>query len=97
MNQQAQIINIDGVEYDFNSLSPEIRGTISLMEYARQQVQTAQMELAIKTAAHTEIGSQLRNQLNAIRKPAAQRPIPQVRTSKTPMKHQPNGNRGKKR
>lgn len=97
MQPQAsqQMINIDGVQYDFASLSPEIQGTIALMEHARQQVQAAQMDMALKTAAHASVGEQLRGMLDAFRAPVAREPVQQMttttsvaRTKKTPVKQQ---------
>ena len=83
------MINIDGVDYDKNTLSAEIRGTITLLEHARSLVQNAQMDLAIKAAAHTQIGTQLRQQLSAVKKPNLKTPTPQIHTPKTTTKTQP--------
>lgn len=66
MQPQPQMINIDGVEYDYSSLPAEIQGTIALMNFAQQQVQAAQMELASRSAAQTQVGAQLREMLSGL-------------------------------
>ena len=73
-NQQPETMNIDGVDYRIADFTPEIRGTLALMDAARQQTQTAQIELAMKQAAHAQFGAQLREQLRGL-KPVSAPPV----------------------
>lgn len=69
VNEQAQpqAITIDGVAYLVKDLTPQIRGTLSLMDTAKARVQNCQVELAFAQAAYNEFGVQLREGLKNIK------------------------------
>lgn len=54
---EAKFVTIDGVEYDVNALTPQIRQTLSLFDAARQKMQNAQVEVAVNQAAMSHFGS----------------------------------------
>lgn len=84
MDAQAkpQTITIDGVNYDFNKLDADIKESIALMEYARQQIQAVQMDLAMKTAAHTSVATKLRAQLDRVKPVLVNTDIQEAKTGR---------------
>lgn len=101
MNQQPpQIITIDDVQYDLNALPPQIKGTLSLIETARQRTQNSQIELAMNQAAHNHFVTELRAQLQQMRQEHSQQLAAQRKVAKATQVRRPanqNSNRGKKR
>lgn len=86
MPQALPSINIDGVDYFVHDLSPEVRGTMALMDVAKGKIQNFQTEMALAQAAYNELGTQLRTHLAKV-KPIAP---PKVETPRrTPAKKTP--------
>lgn len=84
--QAPQSIEIDGVQYFVHDLTPEVRGTMALMDMAKAKIQNSQTEMALSQAAYNELGAQLREHIKKV-KPIAP---PKVTTPrKTPAKKTP--------
>ena len=93
--QPPQIINIDGADYFIQDLTPEVRGTMTLMDLAKGKIQNFQTELALAQAAYNELGSQLRVHLVKV-KPIAPPKVETPRRApakKTPAQRPANSNK----
>lgn len=59
MNQQPQVITIDGQNYDLNAIPQEGQGILQLMQIAQTKVQEAQIELQMRNLAFNKLGEDL--------------------------------------
>ena len=63
-NKDANIIKIDGVEYDLNKLSEAAKAQITNIQFVDHQMQQLQNELAVADTARIGYTNALKSELN---------------------------------
>lgn len=59
-------INIDGQQYDIESLPDDVKNTLSLIQMTQQRAEQARASLQIEEAAMQTLGQRLRQQIEVV-------------------------------
>jgi len=57
-------ITLDGVEYDFDALSPEAKNTVASIQFVDKKIQDKKNELSIAKTARAAYAAALKKELN---------------------------------